>query len=912
MKHYSSYINDLLKTCTLLDFDDFEIYSNEPEYMANYFATNDGINITNLSLVGLESIDFNELLKIDSLQYLKLSDCNIVEIPNDIDKLSSLHTLDLSSNNIEFIPDGLFNLKSLDQLRLSYNKISNLSYKLGDLDNLVWCYFDNNKIKSLPASISKLESLDKLVLSNNMITDLPCEIGKLKLLVELYLDNNLISSLPESMLSMSAIDRLSLDKNKFTFDLSEIYGFEAIDKINYVINICNDKTTDLNEFKLLVVGDERVGKTSIINRINNDGFSDACESTQGIDIKSGLIIDKYKVNVWDFAGQEITHQTHQFFLSKRSLYFLVLDAQKEDDSLSIFNWLSTIKTYGGNDSPIIIVINKIDLNRGYVFDYELYKKNFNIKDVVYSSAKDGLYHKFNGIKRVSFKWNDIILEQTKYINGLDLKIPQSWLDVKEYLKSESYSKKDIIQYDEFDIICSKFDINESKDKTTLLALLNQIGTIVAYHDDDRLNILQIINPTWLTNSVYKIIRSENILSDGILDYNSIREIFLSDSSYKSYHFRWLMDLLILFKLAFEIKKDRLLLPARLNNSQPEFDLSYYKKGFCVRFDYTSFLKRNILSQLIVKLHYMIDKDSNKYWKRGVFLRYKSSKAVIILDEFEKNIDIYISGECPSSLELKSIITSEIKMINSERYEVEELIAIKDGNEIISYEDYDFLLDLLENNETETHIKVRDKITKKTKSKKVNIKELIYGIKKTVDNFDFDNFTLKLKSKLIIISESRRVVFKENENLITTRLRDLLFGGEYSVADQSLGGESFSGKSEGERDIVIRDDNGESKTIIESLCLSYVDKGEIDKHINKLISNYDTSGHKKNYIVVYAKSKSFDDFFYNYECYISLRCDICAHLDELTKDSKNIKILESIHNQRTVIHILADLYSPQIN
>ncbi|PSU53104.1 leucine-rich repeat domain-containing protein, partial [Photobacterium phosphoreum] len=195
----------------------------------------------------------------------------------------SLHTLDLSSNNIEFIPDGLFNLKSLDQLRLSYHKISNLSYKLGDLDNLVWCYFDNNKIKSLPASISKLESLDKLVLSNNMITDLPCEIGKLKLLVELYLDNNLISSLPESMLSMSAIDRLSLDKNKFTFDLSEIYGFEAIDKINYVINICNDKTTDLNEFKLLVVGDERVGKTSIINRINNDGFSDACESTQGID-----------------------------------------------------------------------------------------------------------------------------------------------------------------------------------------------------------------------------------------------------------------------------------------------------------------------------------------------------------------------------------------------------------------------------------------------------------------------------------------------------------------------------------------------------------------------------------------------------------------------------------------------------
>jgi GTPase SAR1 family protein len=38
----------------------------------------------------------------------------------------------------------------------------------------------------------------------------------------------------------------------------------------------------------------------------------------------------FRVNIWDFGGQEIYHQTHQFFLTERSLYALVADTRTEN------------------------------------------------------------------------------------------------------------------------------------------------------------------------------------------------------------------------------------------------------------------------------------------------------------------------------------------------------------------------------------------------------------------------------------------------------------------------------------------------------------------------------------------------------------------------------------------------------
>jgi len=64
--------------------------------------------------------------------------------------------------------------------------------------------------------------------------------------------------------------------------------------------------------------------------------------------------------VWDFGGQEIMHATHQFFLTKRSVYVLVLDARQGEIEGNIHYWLQTIQSFGG-DSPVLVVTNKCDV-----------------------------------------------------------------------------------------------------------------------------------------------------------------------------------------------------------------------------------------------------------------------------------------------------------------------------------------------------------------------------------------------------------------------------------------------------------------------------------------------------------------------------------------------------------------------
>ena len=50
---------------------------------------------------------------------------------------------------------------------------------------------------------------------------------------------------------------------------------------------------------------------------------------------------KFQVNIWDFGGQEIYHATHQFFLTRRSVYILVCDDRKEDTDF--FYWLQVVE-----------------------------------------------------------------------------------------------------------------------------------------------------------------------------------------------------------------------------------------------------------------------------------------------------------------------------------------------------------------------------------------------------------------------------------------------------------------------------------------------------------------------------------------------------------------------------------------
>jgi internalin A len=85
------------------------------------------------------------------------------------------------------------------------------------------------------------------------------------------------------------------------------------------------------------------------------------KKTEGIQITPWSLKlngEEVRLHVWDFGGQEIMHATHQFFLTERSLYLLVLNGREGGEDADADYWLRLIESFGGN-SPVIVVLNKI-------------------------------------------------------------------------------------------------------------------------------------------------------------------------------------------------------------------------------------------------------------------------------------------------------------------------------------------------------------------------------------------------------------------------------------------------------------------------------------------------------------------------------------------------------------------------
>ena len=147
----------------------------------------------------------------------------------------------------------------------------------------------------------------------------------------------------------------------------------------------------LNEAKLILVGRGAVGKTSIVNRLVDNVFKDE-KKTEGIKITDWPLRlngnENVRLNVWDFGGQEIMHATHQFFLTQRSLYLLVLNGREGGEDADAEYWLKLIESFGG-ESPVIVVLNKINEHPFDVNRRALQQKYPAIREFIRTDCEEG-------------------------------------------------------------------------------------------------------------------------------------------------------------------------------------------------------------------------------------------------------------------------------------------------------------------------------------------------------------------------------------------------------------------------------------------------------------------------------------------------------------------------------------------
>lgn len=116
--------------------------------------------------------------------------------------------------------------------------------------------------------------------------------------------------------------------------------------------------------KIVMLGDSRVGKSSILKKFISNEFSHNYITTLGIDfLQKTIMVDgiNIKVQVWDTAGQEKYRTMVQSYYKSAMGIILVYDISNEESFERVQDWMRQIKVHAEEDVKIVLCGNKADL-----------------------------------------------------------------------------------------------------------------------------------------------------------------------------------------------------------------------------------------------------------------------------------------------------------------------------------------------------------------------------------------------------------------------------------------------------------------------------------------------------------------------------------------------------------------------
>ncbi|MEG3957056.1 COR domain-containing protein, partial [Microcoleus sp. herbarium2] len=443
-------------------------------------------------------------------------------------------------------------------------------------------------------------------------------------------------------------------------------------------------TEELNEAKLLIVGEGGSGKTTLANKLLNPDYElkEQEPSTEGIDVIRWEFPQAngkpFRVHIWDFGGQEIYHATHQFFLTERSLYILLVDNRRENPNLCY--WLNIIELLS-NSSPVFLVQNEKQDRRCEINVSQLRGDFENlIEKPLTTNLADN-----RGLETLQRTLQNRITT----LDHISTPIPKHWANVRHVL--ENYAeRKTHIEVSEFYDICATHGFDKS-DKQAMLSLskyLHDLGIILHFQTnaDKKKSILLnwvILRPEWATNAVYKVTDNQQVIANcGYFTDENLSEIWI-DRQYQCLHDE-LLELMENFKICYRIPgpRGRYIAPQRLPLEAPKYDWDD-TDNLIVRYKY-EFMPKGIITRLIVEMHRLIHRPNidpssgaareDIVWRDGVLLADNYAKAEVIENYHQREIRIRVSGNQKKYL-LNSIRDKlrEIHDTYDKRLKYEELI-----------------------------------------------------------------------------------------------------------------------------------------------------------------------------------------------------------------------------------------------
>lgn len=780
-----------------------------------------------------ELTDIYELNQLKKLNYLGVGGCKKLASLPGLEQLCSLTELGITGcENIHSLPN-LGCLKNLTGLRCVCSGIT---------------FLDSDQFPP---------KLEMIKLDNTPITRIPEGIRNLKFLRRLYLQNLHLDNLPDWLPEIAK--RFTTDSGdrprnrKRTVVLLNGTTVEGVDMsifeqpyemvLKWFDARKRGHTVPLNEIKVIFLGNGDVGKTYTIARLMQDGGnplkSYTGSSTPGIIIKNkDYVIDGQIVQVhfWDFGGQDILYSMHRMFMTKRTVYVVMVDARNETKSQQAREWLDTIKSFAP-DVSVILVINKNDQNPGVTIDTTSLKREYsNLKTVIDMSALKDSKELFNS------KFTEALLNVIRNSDILKESWPQSWKRVKEQLQN---MKTPYIFSRDYEKICADCEVLENP--VSLLNWFNDLGISFCQHQDFRLKNYVILRPDWITNAIYTILyNKKKDIDNGIISLEEINSLLnptpdkkhkikrVREESYAWQDITYILDVIRKFSLSYSADPNTEFFPMLCKeDSKPIAQLyanSQDTLEFHMEFEY---LPNNILHRLMVMR--WTELDLKNVWLTGAhFIEKHTGLSAIV--RIEKNVlQIFIRADRESL----HAPTTYLSVISGTVDQIRRDLKLPAPQKMLVYKfdgkqdtfDYEELSNMLEDGETE-------KYAKKWR-RKIKIKDIMNQAEPVAVADQMKLLTVIIEACQDL--QGSIMYWGRDENDRNTVIRDKLRPAGYIVHDQTLNGCSAGGKRAGELDMDIRIRETTPWTICEALILKDGNKTKWNEHLERLLERYNTHG-----------------------------------------------------------------------
>ncbi len=660
----------------------------------------------------LENDGFRALASLTSLTSLILWGTKIGDDgARALASLTNLTSLILGSNGIG--DDGacaLASLTSLTSLHLGGNDIG------------------ANGVRAL-ASLKSLTSLN--LEWNDIGDDGAPALASLTSLTSLNLNYSGIRAdgaraLLEAWVEAPTADRLQFLDLRDNGDLTALLPQEVIDSRDAQAILAayrryrdgqRQKTLQpLNEAKLLVVGNEAVGKTSLIRYlVENKPRNPNEPKTAGAAIREKIETKDWKadgsavtLHVWDFGGQEIMHGTHRFFLTERSIYLLVLEARREDDR-SVYDWLKTIHNRGG-DSPVIVVVNKSDLkDHALRLDETRLREDYpGIIAFVRTSCDPG-EEAAASIAELRQLIAQTLADDPRLKHVRD-PIPDSWLRVKQAVADLARQER-VLKLQDFVRFCERPAegsaknnsdlITDEAEQRALLRLLHDLGAVVAHGLDRDAHAVRreitLLDPNWLTGAIYTLLNSPKVRDqEGEFGRDQLPEL-LDPQLHPPQWYEFILDMMqdddigLCFQLpGVRGRGERYLIPEALPSSEREYGM-FPGDSLKFRVQYR-FLPPGLLPRFIVQAHRNLT-DKPTRWRTGVVLGAEGCHILVRADRDNHRIEITVAGPRSRQRAALGVVLNDLDDVNARNPGTEPKLQVLLREQPDVAVEYDHLLKL---------------------------------------------------------------------------------------------------------------------------------------------------------------------------------------------------------------------------